>query len=71
MIGIVGITISCMKGRETYIRFKVKYNEKETLRNINLLGEETSTLIVDSEEEDEEEEWVKAEDISSVITMHN
>jgi hypothetical protein len=71
MIGIVGLTISCMKGRETYIRFKVKYNKKETLRSITLLGEETSILVVDSEEEDEEEEWVEAEDRSSVITVHN
>jgi hypothetical protein len=63
MIGIVGIMISCMKGRETYIRFKVKYNKKETLHNITPLGEETSILAVDSEEEDEEEEWVEAEDI--------
>jgi hypothetical protein len=71
MIGIVGFTISCMKRRETYIRFKAKYNKKETLRSITLLGEETSILVVDSEEEDEEEEWVEAEDRSCVITAHN
>ena len=71
MIGIVGLTISCMKGRETYIRFKVKYNKKETLRGITLLGEETSILTVDSEEEDEEEEWVEAKEKSTVITMHS
>jgi hypothetical protein len=68
MIGIVGLTISCMKGQETYIRFKVKYNKKETLRSINLLGEETSILVEDLEEEDEEEEWFEADDRSSVIT---
>ena len=62
MIGIVGLTISCMRGQETYIRFKAKYNKKETLRGITLMGEATSILAVDSEEEDEEEEWVEAED---------
>jgi hypothetical protein len=71
MIEIVGLTISCIKGQETYTRFKVEYNKKETLRSITLLGEETSILAVDSEEEDEEEEWVEAEDRSSVITVHN
>jgi hypothetical protein len=69
MIGIVGLTISCMKGRETYIRFKAKYNKKETLCSITLLGEETSILAVDSEEEDEEEEWVEAEDRSTEKTQ--
>jgi hypothetical protein len=71
MIDIVGLTNSCMKGQETYTKFKVKYNKKETLRSITLLGEENSILVVDSQEEDEEEEWVKAMDRSSVITMHN
>ena len=56
MIEIVGIMISCMKGQETYIRYKAKYNKKEILRSITLLGEETSILTVDSEEEEEEEE---------------
>jgi hypothetical protein len=70
MIGIVGLTISCMKCQETYRRFKVKYNREETLRSITLLGEATSILEVDLEEEDEEEEWVEAEDRSSVITAH-
>jgi hypothetical protein len=55
MIGIVGLMISCMKGQETYTRFKVKYNKKETLCSTTPLGEETSILAVDSEEEDEEE----------------
>jgi hypothetical protein len=71
MIGIVGHVISCMKGQETYIIFKVKYNKKETLRSKTLQEEETSILMVDSEEEDEEEEWVETEDRSSVITTHN
>jgi hypothetical protein len=60
--GIVGITISCMKGQGIYTKFKVKYNKKEPLRSITPLGEETSTLMVDSEEEEEEEVWVEVED---------
>ena len=55
MIGIVGLMISCMKGQETYIIFKVNHNKKETLRSITPLEEETSTLAVDLEDEDEEE----------------
>jgi hypothetical protein len=64
MIGIVGITISCMKGQGIYTRFKVKYNKKETPCSITPLGEETSTLVVDSEEEEEEDEevWVEVKD---------
>jgi hypothetical protein len=71
MIGIVGLTISCMKGRGIYTKFKTKYNKKEALRSIILLGEETSTLVVDSEEEEEEEVWVEVEDISFFIIAHN
>jgi hypothetical protein len=71
MTGIVWLTISCMKGRGIYTKFKVKYNRKEALRSIIPLGEETSTLVVDSEEEEEEEVWVEVEDRSSVITAHN
>jgi hypothetical protein len=63
MIGIVGLMNSCMKYQETYTKFKVKYNKKETLRSIILWGEETSILAVDSEEEEEEEVWVEVEDI--------
>jgi hypothetical protein len=48
MIGIVGLTISCMKGQGTYTKFKAKYNKKETLRNITPLVEETSILVLDS-----------------------
>jgi hypothetical protein len=62
MIEIVELTISCMKGRETYIRFKVKYNKKETLCSTTLRGEETSILAMDTEDEEEEEVWSKAED---------
>jgi hypothetical protein len=62
MIGIVGLTISCMKGQEKYTKFKVKYNKRETLCSITPLGEETSILTVDSEDKDEEEVWVEAED---------
>jgi hypothetical protein len=32
--------------RDTYIRVKVKYNKKETLHSITLLGKETSILTV-------------------------
>jgi hypothetical protein len=56
MIWIVGIMTTCMKGQETYTKFKAKLNKKETLHNITPLGEETSIIAVDSEEEDEEEE---------------
>jgi hypothetical protein len=71
MIVIVGPIISCTKGQETYTKFKVKCNKKETLPSITLQEEETSILIVDSDEEEEEEAWVEAEDRSSVITAHN
>jgi hypothetical protein len=71
MIWIVGLMTSCIKGQETYTRFKVKYNKKETLRSITPLGEEISSLAVDSkEEEEEEEEWVEAKDRSSIIIVH-
>jgi hypothetical protein len=71
MIGIVGLTISCMKGQEIYTKFKVKYNKKETLCSITPLGEETSTLMVDLEDEEEEEVWVEVEDRSFVTTVNN
>jgi hypothetical protein len=60
-----------MKGQAIYIKFKVKYNKKETLRSIILQEQETLTLAVDSEEEDEEEVWAKVEAKSFVITMHS
>jgi hypothetical protein len=60
-----------MKGRGVYTKFKVKYRKKEALRSITPLGEETSTLVVDSKEKEEEEVWFKVEHGSSVITMHN
>jgi hypothetical protein len=71
MIGILGLMTSFMKGQETYTKFKVKYNKKETLRSITPLGEETSNLMVDSEDEDEEDVWVEAKERSSVTTVHN
>jgi hypothetical protein len=48
MTGIVGIMISCIKGSGIYTKFKAKYSKKEELRSITPLGEETSTLVVDS-----------------------
>jgi hypothetical protein len=64
MIEIVEITISCMRVRGTYTRFKAKYSKKETLCSSNLQGEETSILMLDTgdEDEDEEEVWAEAED---------
>jgi hypothetical protein len=40
------------------------------LHSIIPLGEETSTLVVDSEEEEEEEAWVEVKDRSFFITAH-
>jgi len=71
MIDIVGLMTSCMKGQETYTKFKVKYSRKETLCSITPLREETSILVVDSEDEEEEEVWVEAKDRSSVTNAHN
>jgi len=51
-----------MKGRETYTRFKAKYNKRETLCSTTLQGEEISLLAVAIEDEDEEEVWVEAKD---------
>jgi hypothetical protein len=61
MIRIVGPMTSCMKGQGTYTKFKEKYNKKGTLRSIIPQEEETSNLMVDSEEEDGHEVWVKVE----------
>jgi hypothetical protein len=71
MIEIVGIMTSCTKFQETYRKFKVKYNKKDTLRSITPLGEENSILAVDSKDKEEEEVWVEAEDRSSVTTVNN
>jgi hypothetical protein len=71
VIGIVGLMNSCMKGQDTYTKFKSKYNKKETLRNITLREGETSILAMNSEDEDEEEVWVEVEDRSSVTAAHN
>jgi hypothetical protein len=62
MIDIVGLMNSCMKGHETYTKFKVKYNKKETLHSKTPLGEENSILAVDSEDEEEEEVWINVKD---------
>jgi hypothetical protein len=48
MIGTVELMILCMRGQETYIRFKVKYIKKGTLRSITPQEEEISILMVDS-----------------------
>jgi hypothetical protein len=71
MIGIVGPMTSCMKVQGIYTKFKVKYSNKGTLRSIISVEEETSTLVVDSEEEEGEEVWVEVEVRSFVITVHN
>jgi hypothetical protein len=67
---IVGLMISCMKDQGIHIGFKEKHNKREIMRSSTPQKEETSTLVVDSEEGDEEEVWVEVEVISSVITMH-
>jgi hypothetical protein len=71
MIRIVELMISCMKGRETYTRFKANYNKMETLCSTTLRGEKISLLMVATEDEDKEEVWAEAEDKLSVITAHN
>jgi hypothetical protein len=60
-----------MKYQETQIGFKDKYNKKELLYNKIPQEEETSTLVVDSEEEDEQEAWIEVEVRSFVTTAHN
>jgi hypothetical protein len=65
---IVGITISCMKDQGIHIEFKEKHNKNEIMCNSTPQEEETSTLMVDSEEEDEVEVWVKVEVRSFSIT---
>jgi hypothetical protein len=62
MMEIVEIMISCMKGQDTYTRFKAKYNKRGTLHCTTLRGEEISLLVVVTEEEEEEEVWAEAED---------
>jgi hypothetical protein len=67
----VEVIPSYMKYQGISTKFKVKYNKKGRLRSIIPLEEETSTLVVDSEEEDEEEAWAEVEVISFVIIVHN
>jgi hypothetical protein len=62
MIGIVELMISCMKGRETYTKFKAKYNKRETLHSTTLWEEKISLLAVATEDKDEEEVWAEAKD---------
>jgi hypothetical protein len=62
MIEIVELMISCMKGQETYKKFKAKYNKRETLHSTTLWGEEISPLVVAIEDKDEKEVWANAED---------
>jgi hypothetical protein len=52
MTRIIGLMTSSMKFQGIYTKFKAKYNNKEALCSITPLGEETSTLVVDSEEEE-------------------
>jgi hypothetical protein len=51
----VGIMNSCMKVQGIHIEFKENYSQKEMLCGSIPQEEETSTLLVDSEEWDEEE----------------
>jgi hypothetical protein len=58
------------RSRDIY-KIQGEVQQEGNTTQYNSPGEETSILMVDSEEEDEEEEWVEAEDRSSVITVHN
>jgi hypothetical protein len=60
-----------MNYEETQIGFKEKYNKKELLYNKIPQEEETSNLVVDSEEEDEQEAWIEVEVRSFVTTVHS
>ena len=59
---------SCMKGQEIHIGYKEICSRREMLCSLIPRKEETSTLVVDSEEEDEEEAWVDVEARSFVIS---
>jgi hypothetical protein len=50
-----------MKDQGIHIEFKENYSRKEIPCSSTPQVEETSTLMVDSEEEDEEEAWVEVE----------
>ena len=71
MIKIVELTISCMRGRGTYTRSKVKYTKKEIMHSIILQEEKVSTLAVDTKEEEEEEVWAEVEEKLSTINTRN
>jgi hypothetical protein len=64
----VGIMTYCMKDQYTHIGFKERCSRREMLHILTLWEEETSTLMVDSEDEKEEEAWVEVEVRSFVIT---
>jgi hypothetical protein len=68
---IVGLTISCMKDQWIHKGLKEKHNKKEIMHSSTPQEEETSTLLVDSEEEDEVEVWVEVQVIFFVINLHN
>jgi hypothetical protein len=68
---IVGIMTSCMKGQGIHIEFKENYSQKEIMHNSTPQEEETSTLVVDSQEEDEVEVWVKVKVRLFSITTHS
>jgi hypothetical protein len=51
-IEIAELMISCMKDQETYTRSKVNYIKKETMHSITPREDETSILVMDTEEED-------------------
>jgi hypothetical protein len=69
MIDILNVVISCMRGRETYTRSKVKYTKKEIMQSTTLQGEEISLHAVATEDEAKEEVWAEAEEKLSIITM--
>jgi hypothetical protein len=52
---------SSMKGQGMHIEFKENYSQKKTMCSSIPQEEETSTLVVDSDQEDEVEVWVKVE----------
>jgi hypothetical protein len=64
----IGIMTSCMKGQGTHTKFKERCSRREILHSLTPQEEETSNLVVDSEEEDEEA-WVEVKVRSFFIIM--
>jgi hypothetical protein len=60
-----------MKDKGIHIKFKEKHSKKEIMHSSTPQEEETSTLMVNSEEEDEVEVWVEVEVRLFVIIAHN